>query len=940
MNVPFVHLHNHSTYSLHDGAATVEELVEEARRRRYHALALTDHGVMHGAPAFFEKCLAAGIKPILGCEIYVHMSTPPDPSVDDSEPFSLYHFPLLIRNNIGYRNLCRLIASATTVRGSRVLSVPLEALKGRADGLIGLSGCLRGHIPRLLLADRKEEATRAAGMYADLFGKGNFYIELQNHGKDEENRYRTSLLELARRIGLPLVATNDSHFIRKEDFERQQLLIAIAQDRTLESVKTSNHYLDTYCLRTFEEMRAAFPETPAALSETVAIAERCNFRLDDITGSLPHFVDPSGASEESLLGELVEAGLAERGVDGESWRRRLALELDTVTARQLSGLFLMAWTIVRHARDRRVPYIVRGIPPSSLIGFLLGINEVDPIRHGLLPTGGSAPEHRGHHLSIEVYRERRQELLDRVFQVYGRDHAAHVAEFVWFHARAAIRECAKAIGTDPSLADRLLQALPADTTIARADPHLRRVAEDRPEANSLIDAARKVESLIYYSSGANSSTIALSSAPIPDVIPASISPAGRLVSHYDPRDLDNLGFSRIDFQGNNRELGVIGMVGRPLPETLEDPAAYELIAARDTFGVTPLDQPQYASVDYRPRTFAELIVLVALGRVAAREPRAAAWIEEAIASGRRTPEKLPELGEILASTGGAIVFQEQAEAVLGAFTDGRVRIGDIVRAATEISEESVEGFDEPGSSGHGGGRVSHPIYERLRKSTHGHSLSRRWRLLAEALVAAAPRLLSKASKAATALQTYRLADLKAKAPIHFMAALLTDRAANEGDVASVIAECRRKGIALLPADINRSGIGCGAEGEAIRLGLVTVEGVGEQATQEVVRARGERGRFSSFSDFLFAFDHRRLSHHSLEALVAGGCFTGLGLSTQPLLEALPEFIELKHSRERMSGQSQLFELDMADAERLEAAVRRSGTVSSVGPSATEGLPHR
>ncbi len=925
MQVPFVHLHNHTAYSLHDGASLPEELIELARRLRFSALALTDHANMHAAPAFFDKALASGIKPILGCEIYVRTSTPPVLSPANDEPFNLYHLPLLVQNTTGYRNLCRLISSAKILHETRVPSIDLDVLRLHAEGLIGMSGCLRGQIPRLLLADRKEEAAKITDVYADIFGRGNFFIELMDHGKSEEKRYLPSLVEIARRVGLPIVATNDTHFPRVSDFERQELLIAISQGRTLASVRDFNHYHDTYYLRPYEEMSALFSEFPEALRATVAIADKCNFRLDSTVGSRPRFPTPPGVSEDSMLADQIRSCMNARGLATDEYAKRLEAELDVIIERRLAGLFLFAWDLMQFAGASCIPCTIKGIAPSSLVAYILGISDIDPIEVDLPLDGTMMSDHRVAHFSIEVFFERRQELMDHLLTRYGVDQVAHIIEFSWFHPRTAIRECARALEADPEIVESLLGALPPDTPVHRAEKRLRQETHADESVIKVIDAAKRIESLVHHYSPAHGSSVVLSQQPLVDLLPASRLADGTLATHYGSHDLDRFGFLRVDFHRNNRELGMIGRVSRSVPEPKDDSATFALLQSQILVGVTPLDLPIYRSISYVPRTFADLIVMIAIGKIASRDPTAAHAIESAIACGKSAPERLPELGEILAPTGGLIIFHEQVEAILQSFSDGSVRRMDVVKAADDIRDalariEAGEGppaLEDDGSP--------HPLFVRLKRAARGRVLARRVPLLWDLLMEAAPRLLSKASKAATALQTYRIAYLKAHYPVHFMAALLTDRAEEEGDFEPLFIECHRLSIGLLPPDINQSEIRCCPVGDAIQMGFVMVPGLGEQAALEVQRARTEAGSFVSFSDFLFAFDHRKLTQHSLEALIKAGCFDCMGLAPSLLLLDLDQFLELKHSRERVSGQSELFELERSDAQGLEAEIRKRST---------------
>lgn len=913
MRAPFVHLHNHSAYSFHDGIARIDDLIAEAARLRFSALALTDHGNMHGAAAFFSKALAAGIKPILGCEIYVRASGPPEPSSDESEPFYLYHLPLLVRNDRGYRNLCRLISLSSLLPETTVRFVTEDSLSDHAEGLIALSGCLRGYLPRLLLADRVEEAKHLAEAHARIFGKGNFFIELQDHGKGEERRYLPRLIEIARGLDLPMVVTNDSHFARASDFQLQELIIAIGQGRTLQQVRLpsdserrfhlpDNHYTRLYNLRPAEEMAGLFPDFPQAARATLEIAERCNFQLDGMTAARPRFPVPSGSTEESMLVELARAGLDARGRHDEAHRARLESELDAITARRLAGHFLMLWDIAQYARRRHIPYAAgRGIGGSSLVGYSLGISDVDPIDCRL---AFDPDAERGPRLAIEVSHEGRQELIDRVFEVYGDEHVAHALEFTVYQPRAALRECGKALGADHDRVEALADALPPDTSIREAFTSLLELDESlRP----VLRAAMAVDSLPHHISVHG--TLVVSSTPLPDVLPASRGADGRLATHFPPHDLDRFGFLRIEFPGN-RALGVLSMLGCEVPQDTDDPAVYELLGRRETTGVWPLDTPLYRSFEWAPDDFEGLIVLKALGRIASRNGPHAARLERALLDRLQAPERFPELAPILSSTGGMIVFQEQLDEILQRFTDGSFPRGVIASEASEAS-----------------GVVTGEALDRFKRASRRRGLARRAGALLDLIWDAAPLVVSKASVAAAAVQTYRLAWLKAHFPLPFVCALLNSHDGDETEIEMIFNECERLSIDLHPPDINVSDALCLPSENAIQLGLNMVRGLGEHAIRELLRARAEKGPFATFCDFLFAVDHRIIHRRIHEALVRGGCFLRMGLAAEPLMAALDQFLELKHSRERMEGQSQLFDTEETEAVQLEERVRRQSRLT-------------
>ncbi|MEW6366722.1 MAG: DNA polymerase III subunit alpha [Acidobacteriota bacterium] len=982
MRVPFVHLHNHSTYSWYDGAARVNELIEQAVRLRFGALALTDHGNMHAAVAFFEKALASGIKPVLGCELYVRANEPAEGIPGGAEQFNLYHLPVLIKNQQGYANLCRLLATSTPLPGTRVRYVPWERLHSHTEGLIALSGCLRGHIPRLIIEGRGDAVAAVADAYAQIFGRDNFYVELHDHGKTEERVYAPEVIALARRLGLQLVVTNDSHFAGFSDFYRQELLLAIAQERAgpiaadepdetelvlrrqgtspLQEIRELNHYNSNYYLRPYEEMAELFADFPDALAATVRISERCNFRLESAPRSRPHFPTPPGTTEAALLVQLARAGLQARGKASLKYVRRLDSELDSITERRMESYFLILHDAAEHARALGIPYAAgRGIASSSLVAHALRITDVDPVECGLYFDIPATSGDHLIHMAIDVSNVGRRALVDHLAARHGTDRVAMVEELVPFHAHTAIRECARALGVKIREVEPLLKALPPKAPLRSLASRAAELAPAGSKAREVLDAALKVESVPHHAMPHHS--VVVSAGPLHEALPSSPGPDGRLVSHFAPQTLDRLGFLRIEFPGSNA-LGVLHIMREPAPDRTDDPAAYSLIANGETAGLTPLDGPPFRALRVRPQSFEQLIALKALGRIAtlrpASTPNLAADIEAAILAGQQAPEKLPELASILAETGGFVVFHEQVEAMLEAFTNRSVRRSEIVKAALARREEER---DVHLSGGETGGRPDR-LAAGFKRAVLGSRLKRHSDALLEMLLDAAPRLLSKASVTAGALLVYWLAYLKAHHPVRFMAASLSFRAeegaallpsrisamkthlpapfraalrastAGEGlGLESLILECERKGIRVNPPDINLSSARCEARDGEIQLGFETVPGIGEHVIEEVMRARDRVNRFKGFTDFVLAVDHEVVHRRPMEALIREGCFDSMGLAAVFLLEKLPLFIEMKHAPDGATARSELFEGDQTQAEAIEAEIRQQSAGGLTSP---------
>jgi len=951
----FVHLHVHSEYSLLDGAARIADLAKRAAAFGMPALALTDHGVMYGAVPFYRACREAGVKPILGCEFYVAAVSMRDKSAREDNP--TYHLTVLAKNAEGYRNLLRLCSAAHLEGFHYRPRIDFAALSRHAEGLIVLSGCLKGEVAQKLLADKKDEALATAARYKALFGD-DYFIEIQDHGLLEQRKLLSQLVDISRESGVPLVATNDVHYVEREEAAVQDILMCIGMGKTKDDPQRFRYTTDQLYLKSADDMSALFPHLKEAISNTLAIAERCDVELELGRSVLPEYGPlPEGIDGPGYLKTLCVEGLKRRYADKledaefkETLRRRLRFELDTIERMGYADYFLITWDFIRYAHERGIMTGPgRGSSAGSLVAYALGITDVDPIKYGLLferflnPARITMPD-----IDIDFNDERRDEVIEYVANKYGRDRVAQIITFGTMAARAAVRDVGRALNVPFGDVDRVAKLIPNSLgmTIAealRVVPELKEWAERDAKIGALVKMALKVEGLPRHAS-THAAGVVISKAPLTDVVALQEGTSTTALTQYSMEHLEAIGLLKMDFLGLRtlsiieRSLGWIrerrGVVidWRTIPD--DDPATYKLLGRGDTTGLFQLESTGMRRVlrELKPSRFEDIISVLALYRPGPME-----FIPKYIAGKHGAVEVTyphPSLEPILRDTYGIIVYQEQIMQIASTMAGFSLGEADLLRRA--VSKKKREVLDEQraafvaGSVRQGYAEAdAHAVYDMIvRFADYGF-----------------PR----AHATAYAVLAFQTAYLKAHYPVEFMAAMLTANMGNHRKVAEYADECRRMGIPVLPPDVNESGVlftpvlaetangaagGASAAVEAraivageahpiaadaaaeaspagaIRFGLAAVKNVGTHAIESILSARASGGRYRDLVDLCRRVDLRVCNKRVLESLIAAGACDSLPGHRAQLHAVLDEAVEAasKWKKEREDLQIQLFGL--------------------------------
>jgi DNA polymerase-3 subunit alpha len=905
---PFVHLHVHSEYSLLDGAARIRPLAEKASRLGMPAMAITDHGVMYGVVDFYEACREVGIRPVIGCEVYVARRSRHDrtPRVDDDP----YHLVLLASNEEGYRNLIRLSSLGHLEGFYYKPRVDDELLARHSRGLIALSGCLAGEVVRHLLAGEPGKARERAASYRDIFGRDGFFIELQDQGLEEQRRANPELITLARELGLGLVATNDCHYIERGDAEAHDVVLCIQTLKSINDPDRLRFGTDEFYVRSAEEMWARFGEVPESLDNTLAIAERCEFDFDFTQTHLPRALVPEGYDNQAFFEKLCWDGLARRYPKvTEELRRRLTYEMEVISRLGFTDYFLIVWDFVDFARREGIPVGPgRGSVTGSLVSYCLGITNIDPIRHNLVferflnPHRAEFPD-----IDIDFCDRKRDRVIDYVVRRYGEDRVAQIITFGTMAARAAVRDVGRALEMSFGEVDRIAKMIPfgPGVTLDRAlavTPELRDLADSDPRVGRLLDLARKVEGLPRHAS-VHAAGVVISALPLMDLVPLQRTPEGDVVTQFPMGVLSKLGLLKMDFLGL-RTLTVIEEAAKTVEETrgervdidgipLDDPAVYEMLGRGDTAGVFQFETSGMTDLVRRlqPEVFEDLSAAVALFRPGPME-----MLDEFIEGrhGRKKVEYIhPSLEEVLGETYGVMIYQEQVMEVARRLAGFTVAEADLLRVAfkkksPEVMAAQREKFISGAVSRGVGREVAERVFEMVERFA-GYGFN-------------------KSHSAPYALVAYQTAWLKAHYPVEFMAASLTSVMGSSERVAYYVEECRRMGVEVLPPDVNESQARFTVAGGGIRFGLAAVKNLGEAAIEAIVAAREEKGPFRSLYDFCRRVDTRLLNKRAVESLIKAGAFDSLGGHRGQYLLALDRDLEAaqRHQRSEREGQLSLF----------------------------------
>ncbi|MDN5347906.1 MAG: polymerase subunit alpha [Clostridia bacterium] len=914
----FVHLHVHSEYSLLDGAGRVEELAAAAAAMGMPALAITDHGVMYGVVDFYKAARDKGIKPLIGCEVYVAPRGRMDKEAhrDDFQ----YHLVLLVENEEGYRNLCHLVSLAYLEGFYYKPRVDRELLAKFNRGLVALSACLAGEIPTKLLQGQEEAATEAAAWLKEVFAD-RFYLELQDQGMEEEKRLNPMLVQMSKKMGIPLVVTNDVHYVRREDAKMHDVLLCIQTGKTLTDANRLRFPTPEFYLKNQEEMYALFPEVPEALKNTLAITERCNFNFEFGRLHLPEYSVPAGETTASYLRRLCYEGLQRRFPNpSEKVRQRLEYELSIIEQMGYPGYFLIVWDLVNFARQLGIPVGPgRGSAAGSLVAYCLGITNIDPLRYNLLferflnPERVSMPD-----IDMDFCFERRDEVIRYVFERYGQEHVAQIITFGTMAARGSVRDVGRVMGVPLPEVDRIAKLIPLELgiTIDRAlemSVELREMYEGSSQVRELLDTARAVEGMPRHAS-VHAAGIVITREPLTHYLPLQKT-GDAVTTQFPMQTVEELGLLKMDLLGL-RTLTVIGDTVKAVNAayganleinaiSLEDRETYSLLASGETTGVFQLESSGMRAIlrSLQPERFEDIIALVALYRPG---PLGSGMVEDFIQRkhGQKQIEYLhPALEPILKDTYGVILYQEQVMRIaseLAGFTLGQA---DLLRRAMGKKKPEVlagmksrflEGAQENGIDL----KIAEQIFELMEYfAGYGFNASH---------------------SAAYALVAYQTAYLKAHYPAQFLAALLTSVSENLDKLAPYLEECRRLGIRVLPPDVNESGVDFTVTGGHIRYGLAAVKNVGRAAVEHIIAVRQAGGPFRSLLDFCRRVDLRQVNKRVLESLIRCGAFASLGASRKQLYSVLDECLEMaaRQQVDLARGQMSLFD-EESGVEELE-----------------------
>ena len=909
MSGGFVHLHNHSDYSLLDGACRLDRLVERVKAEKQPALALTDHGNLFGAVEFYERAKGAGLRPIIGCEVYVAYGSRLDRTRAADGKGAYHHLILLARNREGYRNLMRL-SSAGYLEGFHYKPrIDKELLQAHAEGLLCLSACLKGEIPQLLLEGTLEQAEKAAGWYRDLFGPEFYYFEIQDHGIPEERIVADRLLALGKRMGIPVVATNDCHYLAREDAEAHEVLLCIQTGTTMQDPDRFRFATDQVYVKSTKEMETLFHGAPEAIRNTLEVAEKCELTLDTERVQLPEFpLPPEFQDAESYLRSVAREGLARRyGSIDEGMEKRLHYELDTICQVGYARYFLIVRDFIDFARGNGVHVGPgRGSAAGSLVSYVLGITDIDPLKFDLLferflnPERISMPD-----IDIDFDYENRGRVIEYVLEKYGRDSVTQIITFGTMAARAVVRDVGRALGMSYADQDRVAKLVPGElgmtlTKALETVPELKQLSTLDPTHAKLMRCSLALEGLARHAS-THAAGVLIAPGKLTDYVPVYRSSKGDVTTQFDMVSLEKIGLLKMDFLGL-RTLTVLeeaarlgGRNGEPLrlkDIPLDDAATFALLQKAQTIGVFQLESSGMRELLRKvlPDSFEDIIAINALFRPG---PIQSGMLDD-FAKRKHGKQKVtymhPALEPILKNTLGVIAYQDQVMQIANRLAGFTLAQGDLLRRAMgkkkpEEMARMKQAFVEGCVKNQVAKKKAEEIFDLVEKFA-GYGFPR-------------------AHSAAYALLSYQCAYLKAHDPAAYLAAALTSEVGDTDRIVTLVEEARRTGIEVLPPDVNRSGPGFTLEGNAIRFGMTAVKNVGRGSVEAIVAARGEGGPFTSVWDLCRRVDLKAINKRVVESLVLAGACDALGGDRAQLFEAVAAAIGRAQDQARTQSKEQV-----------------------------------
>jgi len=913
MSSGFAHLHVHTEYSLLDGMCRIPQLIARTKELGMDSLAITDHGAMYGVIDFYVAAREAGIKPIIGCEVYVAEG---DHNSREPAHKSPYHLTLLAKNEKGYRNLLQLVTKSHLEGFYYKPRVDKELLKLHHDGLIALSGCAHGELAHLILEGRKDDVISAASWYKEVFG--DYYLEIQRHPIPELEQINKELVSLSDKLNIPPVATFDVHYVNKEDARAHELLLCIQTNTSVYDEKRLKLAGDFFYMKSPEEVTQLFADLPQAVENTRAIADMCQLELDFTKLHLPHMELPQGRDADDFLAEHCWQGLEKRYQEpGPDVKERLSYELDVINKTKFAHYFLVVWDIISFTREKGIYFGVRGSAAASLALYCLGITDVDPLAYKLVFERFLNVERRElPDIDLDFQDDRRDEVLAYVNQKYGSDHVAQIVTFGTMGARAAIRDTGRALGMPYAQVDRVARLIPIelDITLDRAleqSHELNDIYRQDAAIRNLIDSAKKMEGMVRHAS-THAAGVVIAQEPLTEYVPLQLLGKGEqrtVMTQFHMWDIARLGLLKMDFLGLSN-LTILAKVKEIIARNrgisldtqhipLDDATTFELLASGETKGIFQLESAgmrRYIK-ELKPTNFSDISAMVALYRPGPMEQIPTFIKAKQGTAPIRYPH--PILKEILEETYGVIVYQEQVLFIAQAMAGYSLGQADILRKAMGKKIPAVMKKEERN------------FIAGAKKKGISTELAQEVFSLIEPFAGYA---FNKAHSVSYGLIAYRTAYLKANYSIEYMVALLNTYSDNTEKVRSAIAECRRMGITVLPPDVNRSYAGFaiekdGQDGQAIRFGLASIKNVGFAPIEHMLSGRTSGGDFESVEDFCYRTDLRNINKKVLESLIKVGVFDCLG-GRKALLDSLNKIISMSQTKQRAneSGQESMFDL--------------------------------
>lgn len=928
----FTHLHVHTEYSLLDGSCKIKELIDRAKELGMQSLAITDHGVMYGVIDFYKAAVNAGIKPIIGCEVYVAPESRFDREAGGQGDDRYYHLVLLAENDTGYHNLMKIVSRGFTEGYYYKPRVDKELLEKYHEGIIALSACLAGEVARNVTRGLYEDAKKAALSYEKIFGKGNFFLELQDHGISAQATVNQALLRMSEETGIELVATNDIHYINAEDAEPHDVLLCIQTGKKVNDENRMRYTGGQYYLKSEQEMRDLFRYAQQAIDNTAKIADRCNVEIEFGKTKLPKFSVPDGYTSEQYLEKLCREGLVRRyGEEASQVEKRLDYELGVIKKMGYVDYFLIVWDFIHFAKSKDIMVGPgRGSAAGSVVAYSLEITDIEPLRYQLLferflnPERVSMPD-----IDVDFCFERRQEVIDYVVEKYGKDQVVQIVTFGTLAAKNCIRDVGRALDLPYSLCDMIAKLIPAELnmTIDRAlnvNPELRSHYDSDPQVKKLIDLSKRLEGLPRHTS-MHAAGVVISQRAVDEYVPLSRGSDGAVVTQYTMTALEELGLLKMDFLGlrtltviQNAVNNVKRSQGIALDISNIDMNDSQVLASIGTGHCEGIFQLESAGMknfmkELKPDSLEDIIAGISLYRPGPMDfiPR---YLE-----GKNNPEKItyecPQLKPILEPTYGCIVYQEQVMQIvrdLAGYTLGR---SDLVRRAmakkkAAVMEKERQNFvygnEEEGVPGCMANGISEEVANKI----------------FDEMTDFAKYAFNKSHAAAYAVVSYQTAYLKYYYPVEFMAALMTSVIDNSTKVAEYIQVCRQMGIAVLPPNVNDGYAGFSVSGKDIRYGLSAIKSIGRPVIDALLQERTENGRFKSLKDFIDRMSGREMNRRAVENFIKGGAFDDLGGTRKQFMQVYGKLMDqiTNDRKTTMAGQMSLFDM-VAPEEKKQFEIR-------------------